>query len=352
MNNAEAAVWIYMMLFGMVCTILLVLPFVPAWREWRQPSDSAALKISLKLTSDTAFLAEQFREHIQGRLTAVDPKGYALLGTNLVTAGPALQPGHLPVVSTQAIRSRVDAAFLCPLYVTDDLSLTGRANLREVLCLGALTLGPRSQVSGWAHSDKEAVMGEGSTLVRRVSSAVSIDLARHCGFERLHAPTLRFSQTALPAIARMPVHSQPFWHRLRRVPGAQQWGEGTWRIDGDCDIPAWHQFTGSLVVMGVLHVGEGALVEGSVKARKGIHVGAGARVTGAAVSAEGIHLMPDAVVGGPLVSETHVLLHTRARVGAPDAPTTVSATDILIDRGVTAHGTVWARDAGIVLGIA
>ena len=58
------------------------------------------------------------------------------------------------------------------------------------------------------------------------------------------------------------------------------------------------------------------------------------------------------VVGGPLVSETHVLLHTRARVGTLEAPTTVSASDILIDRGVTTHGTVWARQAGVVLGMA
>ena len=39
-------------------------------------------------------------------------------------------------------------------------------------------------------------------------------------------------------------------------------------------------------------------------------------------------------------------------LGTPDAPTTVSASDILIDRGVTTHGTVWARQTGVVLGAA
>ncbi|HEX5389015.1 MAG TPA: polymer-forming cytoskeletal protein, partial [Burkholderiaceae bacterium] len=260
--------------------------------------------------------------------------------------------GRLPLVSTRSMRSLLDTTFLCPLYITADLALDGRARLREVLCLGSMTLGPHSDVIGWAHADGAAVLGEGSVAVRRLSSGLSIDLARHCCFERLHAPTLRFGQHPPAGPARTEFNSQPTWHRLRRIDGAQPWGENSWRVGGDCDIPAWHCFTGSLLVMGVLRVGEGARVEGSVKAHRGLHIGAGASVTGSAVCEAGIHLLPDAVVGGPLVSETHVLLHTRARVGAPDAPTTVSATDILIDRGVTTHGTVWARQTGVVLGFA
>lgn len=352
MNDAPAQL-LYLMLFGCICGALLVLPFVPAWREWQHPSDSAALAVSQSLTSDTGFLAQQFREHMQRQLADPQPRGYTTLDDGDPHADTAAQHGRLPVVSTQPLHSLLDTTFLCPLYITADLMLAGRARLREVLCLGRLTLGPRSDVTGWAHADQAATLGEGCVLVRRVSSTVSIELASHCCFERLHAPTLRFGHLAPPAgTAPPPVNSRPTWHRLRRVPEAQRWGEGVWRVDGDCDIPAWHHFTGSLVVTGVLRVGEGALIEGNVKARQGLHIGAGAQVTGAAVCEAGVHLLPDAVVGGPLVSETHVLLHTRARVGAPEAPTTVSATDILIARGVTTHGTVWARETGVVLGLA
>ena len=37
-------------------------------------------------------------------------------------------------------------------------------------------------------------------------------------------------------------------------------------------------------------------------------------------------------------------------LGTPDAPTTVSAGVILVEEGVVAHGTVWARQAGVVWG--
>lgn len=351
MNDITPALWPHLMLFALVCGALLVLPFVPAWREWRHPSDSAALKVSPSLTSDTGFLAQQFRELMQMQLAGGLTQDHQRLGALDTRAkGPPSERTQRPIVSTQAIRSLVDTSVQSPLYVTADVHVAGRARLREVLCVGGLTLGAHSHIGGWAHADQAVVLGEASVVVRRVSSARSIDLARHCCFERLHAPTLRFGQLPLPG-TKAPVSSQPTWHRLRRIPGAQRWGDGAWRVDGDCDIPAWHHFCGSLVVMGVLRVGDGALVEGNVKAHQGIHIGPGARVTGAVVCEGGIHLLQDAVVGGPLVSETHVLLHTRSRVGAPDAPTTVSATHILIDRGVTTHGTVWARDAGVVLGL-
>jgi cytoskeletal protein CcmA (bactofilin family) len=351
----------YLLLFSLVCLSLLVLPFVPAWREWQHPSDDGALTVSQSQTSDPVYLAQQFREHMQRQLISPQADGYALLDEHGPTpnhptlpahADSAAQHGRLPLVSNRAMRSLLDTTFLCPLYITADLVLAGRARLREVLCLGSMTLGPRSDIIGWAHSDEAAVLAEGCVAVRRVSSDRSIDLARLCCFERLHAPTLRFGQQPQPGSARPAVNSHPTWHRLRHIEGAQRWGEDSWRVDGDCDIPAWHHFTGSLVVMGVLRVGEGARVEGNVKAHRGLHIGAGASVTGAAVCEAGIHLLPDAAVGGPLVSETHVLLHTRARVGTPDAPTTVSASDILIDRGVTTHGTVWARQTGVVLGAA
>ena len=57
-----------------------------------------------------------------------------------------------------------------------------------------------------------------------------------------------------------------------------------------------------------------------------------------------------AQIDGPLVSETHVLLTSGARIGREDAPTTVNAGAVIAEEGVIAHGTVWAREAGVVWG--
>ncbi len=344
MNEALQSLLPNLLLFALVCGVLLLLPFVPAWREWRHPSDCSPLRVSANLTSDTRYLAQQFRAQIEARLASVAPQGH---GSASTVDGPVLRP----IISTQALRLRADTIIHTPLYAAADVQAAARTELRELLCVGSLTLGPHSRISGWAHADQEAALGDACVAARRLSSGVSIDLGVRCCFERLHAPTLRFGHlSAFVASPQGP--GQATRHLLRRIPGAERWGNDAWRIDGDCDIPAWHNFIGSLVVTGTLRVGEGALIEGSVKAHKGIHIGAGAQITKAVICEGAIHLERTATVGGPLVSEAHVLLLSRARVGSLHAPTTVSATHILIASGVTTHGTVWARDVGVVLGSA
>ena len=80
MNDAAASLLPHMLLFALVCGALLVLPFVPAWREWQHPSDSAALPVSQSLTSDTGFLAPQLEADL-GAFEASFEKGFGLQET-------------------------------------------------------------------------------------------------------------------------------------------------------------------------------------------------------------------------------------------------------------------------------
>jgi len=48
------------------------------------------------------------------------------------------------------------------------------------------------------------------------------------------------------------------------------------------------------------------------------------------------------------VSESDILIGANALVGLPDAPTTVTARNIIVEDGVVVHGTVWAREIDMV----
>ena len=311
-----------MVFLVVLCAGLLLLPFYPAWHEWRTPSDASALGVSAQHTSDTTYLARQFRDKIALLLANGSGLGYEYLSE--------LQG---------------------PVYTPNDFELDSGAVLSQVLSEGRISLGPRSRISGWVHSNQALVLGEASVAVRRISSAHSVYLARHCCFERVHAPVVYLGSavsTPLPApdflaTLRIPLHA---------LPGAQVWGDKGWRIEGDCHIPEAHHFTGSLVVTGVLSLGANALVEGDVKARQGLCIGSGAGVTGAVVCENAVRVLSHAWVGGPLVSESHLLVEAGARLGSRAALTTISAARILAAPGVIVHGTVWARQTGVVWGAA
>lgn len=346
MTDSTAA---FATLFTLLCLGMLVLPFLPTWSEWRRPTDAGPLPVPEDGSQDPTYLAERMRERM-ARLRPGGPEaGYQPIGeVDLMDADADARNRHLPVLAVEPVRTLGAVHSLRPLYATADLDMRGGGMLSEVMSEGRLDLGPRSRVAGWAHADKGVHLGEHSVAGQRVSSSGDVQLDRGCCFERVHAPVVRFGRGTRAQRADAPRRMQADFAQL---PGAVKRSDALWRVEGDCTLPEGCHFSGSLVVTGTLSIGAATLVEGDVKARKGVLVGPGAQVTGSVICDNGIHVMQGAEIGGPMVSETHLLLAAGVRLGGPQAPTTVNAGAIIAQEGVVAHGTVWARQAGVVWGV-
>ncbi len=119
-------------------------------------------------------------------------------------------------------------------------------------------------------------------------------------------------------------------------------------VRGNCSLPTGRSYQGSLVVTGFLTIGAGTTVVGDVKAREGISIARGARVCGAVTSEKRVYLFDGSEVWGPLISESDILIGANAVIGRPDALTTVSGQNIIVEDGVLAHGAVWAHEIGMV----
>jgi cytoskeletal protein CcmA (bactofilin family) len=324
---------------------LMLLPFAPAWREWRRPTDVEPLSVPPDGSQDPFFHARRLRERMA--LAREQGAGGFLPIDEVDPLDDSDKPADLPILAARAVRTLGAVQTSRALYATDDLDLRGGAVLSQVLAEGRLDLGPSSRVTGWAHAGKELQLGENSVAAQRVSSEGVLRLARGCCFERVHAPEVRFGEPREAARAPAELAQGDF----SQLPGASRRGEALVRVEGDCTLPERTRFRGSLVVTGVLVIGDGSVIEGSVKARKGIQVGRGARGTGSVVCENGLHVLRDARIEGPLVSETHLLIGAGARLGRPHALSTVSASALIVEEGVVAHGTVWARRAGVVWGL-
>jgi predicted acyltransferase (DUF342 family) len=119
-------------------------------------------------------------------------------------------------------------------------------------------------------------------------------------------------------------------------------------VRGDCALPPASLFRGSLVVTGFLTIGAGTTVLGDIKAREGVSIGHGARVEGAVTCEKRVYVFQEAQVHGPVISESDILVGTGALIGLPEAETTVSASNIIVEDGVVMHGMIWAREIGMV----
>lgn len=338
-----------MVLFLLICAALLAGPFYPAWREWQRPTDRQALRMAHGDDSQ-ASLSRLLRQQMTTLLGSGSPLAYESLEQALAR-GTSPQSGTHPrpvfIARTSHAEHRIHSRG--PVWAAGDLQLRQDSELNEVLAEGHLVLGPNTRVRAWAHADKTLLLGEACVVAQQITSDHGVALARGCCFHRIQAPVILFGRPRAhertasdPLHQRLPVHPPPA--------GARPWGPHGWRVDGDCIVRDGHHFNGSLVVTGVLSVGKGALLEGDVKAHQGIVIGARAHLTGSVISDNGIRVFEEAVIAGPLVSESVLRLGAGVCLGSLQAPTSVSASVILADDGVTAHGSVQAVQAGLVWG--
>jgi hypothetical protein len=333
--------------FLLLCASLMVFAFRPAWQEWRTPTDSDPLPIAQDLPTDMRDFATTFqavaRSRAQGELSTPNDRFEFVPGT-LETMDWAA--ARRPLIALDSILARSAIACTTPLYIDGNLHAPQGNCLTAVFAEGAIALGAGSEVREWMHAEETIRLGPDCIALRKISSAIAVELAPGCCFEHISAPLVRFGVAPKP----QPLREAEFLveSAFSDLKGAIRRSASLTMIQGDCRLPDGHRYRGSLVVTGKLSIGRHTEILGDVKAREGITVGAYARVQGALTSERKIEIRHDAAVLGPVVSEMIVLLGDGSCTGMPALPTTVSASRIFAEAGSAVFGTVVARDLGVV----
>ncbi|MDB5966492.1 MAG: hypothetical protein JWQ72_2992 [Polaromonas sp.] len=333
--------------FALLCLLLLVLPFVPAWQEWRRPTDADALPVSPTYSNDIDHFAKRLQADAAAKTGTGAPTGFedfAFVSTPLSSmdwrkAGKRLI-SRGSVATDAGIRSKQQ------LYVEGDVSTGSDSVFPALYATGDIALGPASELHDWAHAAGTLTLGRNSVALRRVSAGKAIRLGVETWFERLSAPAVFFGDAAAgPSVMPRP---RPVVADLADLPGAVRQTPQLVIVRGDCSLPSGRSYDGSLVVTGFLSIGAGTVVYGDIKAREGISVGYQAAVQGAVTCEKRIYFFSEATALGPVISESDILLGAGSVVGQPGVQTTVSAANIIVEDGAAVHGAVWAHDIGMV----
>lgn len=341
------AEWAYFAAFGLICAALMWIAFRPAWREWRSPTDSRPLPVLLNYTGDIDHFAEKFRLSAVARISGKGMTADAAF--DVVPAEPASMDwsgAQRPLISFGAIKATSAIRCRQPLFVNGSIESLAGGSFSALFSQGGIRLGPQSEILDWAYADDVIHLGAGCTAWRRISSATAVELDDQCCFERINAPVVRFALGQAGGRRRLePALTEA---SLGDLKGATCRTGTLYVVRGDCAIPPMRHYRGSLIVTGRLTIGDSTRIDGDVKARKGVSVGPRARVGGALTSGRKIEVLEGAFILGPVISESVIKLGADAVIGKADIPTTVSAENIFAEAGAVAHGTVWARELGMV----
>lgn len=334
-------------LFAFVCLLLLTLPFFPAYREWQYPSDIDALPVSANYSSDIDHFARRFQADAMAKLGLGPSTGFEQF--DFVTTPVATMrwdDANTRLIARRSIEAETGIKSKRQLYVQGDIRTGPDSSFSSLYASGNIDLGNSSQIHDWAHADGMLRMRENGMALRRVSAGMGIELGNEVWFERLQAPTLSFGlhsgRVSVPIqVAQTPASYADLPHAIEQTPLL-------YLVRGDCILPEGSRYVGSLVVTGFLIIGKDTTVIGDIKAREGVSISRRGRVEGAITCEKRIYVFKDASAFGPVVSESDILLGARAVIGLPDALTTVTARNIIVEEGATVHGAVWAHEIGMV----
>lgn len=339
----------------------VLLPLVPAFREYLRPTDVEPLRMVSRDNADISRFARHFREYLEGHIRQARPESAAegLLrlpdGTEVVLIGPT--PDLMPIRSlSQGAQHRImvldhpadldgGETFLLELHARQEFAGGSGATYRALLGERSVSLGVRSMVMRWLHAVGTLTIGDRSHLYGRTSSDRQIRLGQAVGFDRLGAPVIAVGGAAPAPMPEAPAQMLPLALPEKR---AHRLGDIT-RIEGDFTIPTGTLVEANLVVAGRLQIGAAARVRGSVKAHRRIELATASVVEGSVVSREVVEIGGQCRVGGPVIAEEGVYVGPEAQIGTRDQPTTVSGRTVTLADRVVVCGQVVTQEGGQTL---
>ncbi|MCP4573546.1 MAG: hypothetical protein GY838_14405 [bacterium] len=345
-----------------------LLPYLPGLREIWQRTDIEPLRITRRSEVDIRYFARGFRRLIKDdvaeAVAASRGQGEAVAGTfprgdRWLAVGGAEAATCIPPLDNDGVCSTAilagddlhlpdDTVHVAEVYGAAGVRGGAKSVYRALLSDGDLHVGRESVILRWIHADGDLHVDTGTLLCGRASCDRTLRLEEGCAFERLNAPEVVFGVAGGEAPPAPPAPDQERPLEPKDLPNKVEVTAHRWFVLGKFEIPAGRLVRADLVGSESVVLGPGCRVEGGVKARQDLEIGDGAQVTSAAVAGRDVTLGEGVRVGGPVISERTVTLGRHCLVGSPEKPTTVTTETITCGSGARCHGTVWARERGVL----
>lgn len=356
---------VFAVILLILCALaLFIVPLLPAFIELRRKSDAAPLQVVRDYDVDVHNFANTFRryieEHYHGAYEHCVDRAKPFYGTDkegkrfiIVTDEDVLlsdkekndQFTYRIFLGCHCLRLPGAMSYLSELYAHESI-FGGEENIyRAILAEKDILLSPQSMLLRWLHAGRDLAVGQDSILHGRVSADHAIHIETGCKFERLYAPRIEFGLQSEPGS----VKQQRPQAQTRAMPANSNSQFRRWLYKHDVDIPQGTSIDADLVVTGMLGIGSGSCITGSLKSHETMQIGHDARINGSVVSDADLYVQNNCQVMGPIISEGDVHIGHGCQLGNAAQPTTITAQRIFIETGSVAYGTVWAHEHGAVI---
>jgi predicted acyltransferase (DUF342 family) len=238
------------------------------------------------------------------------------------------------------VRGQLDTASgvkLQEAWIQGDANLDARASLRGLACDGSLHLGEGTTVGRWIDSEHDTFVGPDCNLGMSATAVGMLSISPGCSFQRLWGNpirTLGTSSQAAEGDTSLSIGDEVVW------------------AGDQLSIPPGAHVTAGIVAHGELHIGKGAVIEGTVKADDDLVIEDSVQVIGNVIGRKSVRIGRGCQISGNIFGERDVVIGSDAAIASAGGFKTVyAAGSVTLGPCAAVFGWVVAERGGNVLQI-
>lgn len=295
--------------WGISCLLLtggvFIIPFLPAWKEWRNGADVSPPYID---ANDDGLTSYQAR----------------------------IMEAHLPVLSVAQLQDDERRQTIKCAVINESFTMPDGRVMEQLVSKHNLIISRNARVTDVLHAKNLTV--QGAQLPFRASADDMLVLKPKSQFFLISA---RLIQTA-------PL-SENTSHRAKNEPHDEKMFQRQVH-EGDLRLTSEQRMYGNLVIRGNLHLEKNACLVGNIKVKGHAYLDEGAQVIGALFAEDSIKCEGNNWLKGPVSAGRRVDLGAGVQIGSESQPCSVSGWQIFMLGGIRIYGSMAAIEGGKVLG--
>lgn len=338
-----------------VFLILIILPFIPAFRELWHPKDNKPLFINQDYIRDPRHFDKSFMEELKPYLVnAEQAKSRSVKFKNQIpidyhtdlSVADSTKTGHLLIVNNN-LKTGSKAVFSQPVYVQGTADIGDNNQLDILKVTGNIKLGKECAINKWVSSDGSIKAGNDVQMGKRATCSNVLQMNKGCRFSNLYAMPIAtyeadFNQTQEKVL---PVELPD-----GKIESSKQVTDFNWYISKNfMSVPPYSVVNSSMVVKTDLVIRQGVVVNGDIKVYGNVVIEKGVRIYGELVCEKDVVVGEDSFIRENLFSQSQIHLKKGVRIGLPGQhKTAIGKKGIKLEKNVLIYGSLMTAGQGII----
>lgn len=339
----------------LVFLLMLIIPFIPAFREMIHPKDNKPLLIDQEYTRDPRFLDKHLLEELKPVLEKTENTQKTLKYKNSVPidvvnefkASDPYKADHVLIVSND-MKTASGSTFKQPVYVKGKASVGENCNFDILMAENEVTAGRNLTLEKWMSSNANIKIGESATLGKRVVCDGVLQIGKGGRFKNLYAmPVATYDvdfnlEVTKPAAVEYPDG---------QMTNMTEVSDSNWYVTkGFMTIPPYSMVNNSMIVKSDLVLRKGVVVNGNIKVYGKVVMEKDVRIYGELICNGDIEVGEYSYIRENLFTQSKITIKNGVRIGLPDQnKSIIGKKGIILNKNVVIYGYVMTAGEGIVV---